>query len=46
MFAILVIALAVYSATAAKVLDEDRLRPAITMDMVNEINVSFFGKIH
>lgn len=38
MFALLVIALAVYSATAAKVFDEDRVRPAISMDMINEIN--------
>jgi len=38
MFALLVCSLAVYSATAAKIFDEDRVRPAISVDMINAIN--------
>jgi len=38
MFVLLVIALAIYSATAAKIFDEDRVRPAISLKMIEEIN--------
>ncbi len=40
MFTLLLVALAVYSATAAKIFDADRSTPAITQELVDKINVS------
>lgn len=40
MFALLLIALAVYSTSAAKIFDADRTTPAITQEIVDKINVS------
>lgn len=40
MFVALLIALIVVYASATKILEQDRQTPAITLDMVNHINVS------
>jgi hypothetical protein len=44
MFAILLIASVAALTTASKILEEDHLRPAITLSMVDVINVSHFSQ--